>query len=200
MLSWKLWHYLITYPNNAVSHLVWYIEEFKIHWVVVLISVSHYTNWFGIIQFAGLLFAPFVGFVMDWKPKSKRNMVTDLGYVAAFTLILVIACIFNVLVLVPSLPIQVKKRRVPNVLANFLFLLHNVLWCWKAYLKLLDVSLFWNITLTMLRWACRDFIGNDLMFFCLVCVICRLCGVASLHLRFVCCFPGTQVCLFYAFY
>lgn len=71
------------------------------------ILVSHYTNWFGFAQFSGFIFAPIVGVVMDWKPKDKRDQKTDLGFVVGFFLTSFTAFIFNILVLVPDLSVQV---------------------------------------------------------------------------------------------
>ncbi|CAB3988622.1 solute carrier family 43 member 3 isoform X2 [Paramuricea clavata] len=84
-------------------------------------TVSHYTNWFGIIQFAGFFFAPVVGFVMDWKPKKKRNEKTDIGFVFGFLLTSFVGLVLNILVLVPSLPVQYASFVVQVVFRAFLY-------------------------------------------------------------------------------
>jgi hypothetical protein len=71
--------------------------------------VSEYTNWFGIIQCTGFFFAPIIGFVMDWKLKKKGNEKTDHGFVAGYLLTAFVALILNILVLVPSLSVQVLE-------------------------------------------------------------------------------------------
>ena len=64
------------------------------------------------MQFAGFLFAPVVGFVMDWKPKSKKNKDTDIGFVVGFSLTNFISLMLNILVLIPALRIQVMFLKI----------------------------------------------------------------------------------------
>ncbi|CAB4042480.1 Hypothetical predicted protein [Paramuricea clavata] len=68
-------------------------------------TVSKYTNWFGIIQCTGFFFAPITGLVTDWKRKKKEKTV--LGFVTGYLLTSFVALILNILVLVPSLSVQV---------------------------------------------------------------------------------------------
>ena len=74
------------------------------------IIVNNYTEWFGVMQFSGFFFAPIVGFVMDWKPKTKRNKKTDIGFVAGYLLTSFLALVLNILILVPILQVQVSEK------------------------------------------------------------------------------------------
>ena len=77
-------------------------------YVSFFIEVNHYTNWFGIIQFFGFFFAPVVGYVMDWKPKKKRDEKTDIGFVLGFLVFTsFVTLVLNILVLIPILSVQV---------------------------------------------------------------------------------------------
>jgi riboflavin transporter FmnP len=62
------------------------------------------------MQFSGFFFAPIVGFVMDWKPKTKRNKKTDIGFVAGYLLTSFLALVLNILILVPILQVQVSEK------------------------------------------------------------------------------------------
>ncbi|XP_028400968.1 solute carrier family 43 member 3-like isoform X2 [Dendronephthya gigantea] len=88
-------------------------------------TVSHYTNWFGIAQFSGFVFAPIVGIVMDWKPKGKRNQKTDLGFVVGFFLTSFTAFVLNILVLVPDLSVQYASFVVQVVLRAFVYTVYS---------------------------------------------------------------------------
>jgi hypothetical protein len=71
--------------------------------------VSKYTNWFGIIQCTGFFFAPIIGFAMDWRLKKTGNEKTDHGFVAGYLLTTFVALMLNILVLIPSLSMQVSE-------------------------------------------------------------------------------------------
>ena len=90
-----------SYDQKENSRFDLYVSFFK--------TVNHYTNWFGIIQFSGFLFAPIVGYVMDWKPKKKQNEKTDIGFIFGFLLTSCVTLVLNILVLVPSLSLQVLQ-------------------------------------------------------------------------------------------
>lgn len=116
----RLWFYV----GSLNSYL-----EYKSHNDIGIIN--QYTNWFGITQFAGFIFAPVVGFVMDWKPKSKKNKDSDIGFVVGFSLTNFTSLLLNILVLIPDLRVQYVSFVIQVVLRAFAyatfgsFLLHK---------------------------------------------------------------------------
>lgn len=90
-----------------------------------LVKVSDYTNWFGIVQFLGFVFAPFVGYVIDCKSNIEGSRKTDMGFVTGFFLTSFIALLLNILVLIPVLNVQYLTFVVQVVFRAFVYTVYS---------------------------------------------------------------------------
>ena len=91
--------------------------------------MNKYLNWFGVIQFSGMLFSPMAGLIMDWRPQSKEN--ETFGFIVAFCITNSLNVLLNVIVLIPVLQLQVGNELLtslkvaPHSFVKSLMLIHK---------------------------------------------------------------------------